>query len=146
MNSIDPVALEQRAVEQQVAFDMIRRGLPAVPVLVVLAGLPWGVAGSLSAAFAIVLVLGNFALAAVMLSMAARISLAVLMVAALGGYVVRLAVITAAVLLVKDQDWVAMMPLGLTLIIAHLGLLFWETRYVSLSLAFPGLKPSREGL
>jgi len=33
------------------------------------------------------------------------------------------------------------LPLGLTIIFAHLGLLFWELRYVSLSLAFPGLKP-----
>ena len=31
---------------------------------------------------------------------------------------------------------------GLTLIIAHLALLFWEMRYVSASLAHPGLKPS----
>ena len=30
---------------------------------------------------------------------------------------------------------------GVTLVVAHLGLLFWETRYVSASLAFPGLKP-----
>jgi hypothetical protein len=34
------------------------------------------------------------------------------------------------------------MPLGLTIILAHLGLLFWELRYVSLSLAYPGLKPN----
>jgi hypothetical protein len=146
MSTVDPVVLEQQAVEQQVAFDMIRRGLPAVPVLVVLAGLPWGVAGALSAAFAIGLVLLNFALAAFLLSWAARISLPTLMVAALGGYVLRLALVTIAVLAVKDQDWVAMVPLGLTLIVSHLGLLFWETRYVSVSLAFPGLKPSREGL
>jgi len=33
--------------------------------------------------------------------------------------------------------------LGITLIVAHLGLLFWEMRYVSLSLAHPGLKPGR---
>ena len=28
------------------------------------------------------------------------------------------------------------------MIVTHLGLLFWETRYVSASLAFPGLKPT----
>ena len=31
--------------------------------------------------------------------------------------------------------------LGFTLVGAHLGLLFWETRYVSLQLAAPGLRP-----
>ena len=30
------------------------------------------------------------------------------------------------------------------LIVTHLGLLFWETRFVSATLAFPGLKPSLE--
>ena len=25
--------------------------------------------------------------------------------------------------------------------VTHLGLLFWETRYVSVTLAYPGLKP-----
>jgi hypothetical protein len=29
--------------------------------------------------------------------------------------------------------------------VASLGLLFWETRYVSASLAFPGLKPTSKG-
>jgi len=28
-----------------------------------------------------------------------------------------------------------------TVLITHIGLLIWETRYVSMSLAYPGLKP-----
>ena len=32
-------------------------------------------------------------------------------------------------------------PLAFTLVITHLGLLIWETRHVSASLAFPALKP-----
>ena len=39
---------------------------------------------------------------------------------------------------------VEFIPLGLTIIVAHLGLLFWEMRYVSLSLAYPGLKPKKQ--
>ena len=57
------------------------------------------------------------------------------------GYLVRLGLITAGVLLVKDQAWVKLVPLGLALIVTHLGLLFWELRFVSASLAFPGLRP-----
>jgi hypothetical protein len=53
--------------------------------------------------------------------------------------------VTGAVLLVKDLAWVELWPLGLTLIVAHLGLLLWETKYVSASLAFPGLKPKETG-
>ena len=33
------------------------------------------------------------------------------------------------------------MPLGITIIVTHLGLLFWEMKYISASLAFPALKP-----
>jgi hypothetical protein len=133
------------AVEQEIALDMIRRGLPAVPVLLVLAAIPWGVHGALSAAFAVAIVLVNFALAAALLAWTARISLALMMGAALGGYLLRLILISAAVLLVKDLSWVELWPLGLTLIVTHLGLLLWETRYVSASLAFPGLKPKETG-
>ena len=133
------------AVEQQIATDMIRRALLAAPVLIVLAAIPWGVHGALSAAFAVVVVLVNFALSAALLSWTARISLALMMGAALGGYLLRLLLVTGAVLLVKDLAWVELWPLGLTLIVAHLGLLLWETKYVSASLAFPGLKPKETG-
>ena len=129
-------------VETVLARDMLRRGLPALPVLVLL-GLFWGGAGVASVLFGVGIVVVNFVLAAVLLSWTARISLALMMMAALGGYLLRLGLIFAAVLLVKDQSWVSLVPLGLTLVITHLGLLLWELRYVSASLAFPALKPRR---
>jgi hypothetical protein len=49
--------------------------------------------------------------------------------------------VTIAVLAVIHQSWVAVVPLAFTIMITHLGLLFWETRYVSATLAYPGLKP-----
>ena len=128
-------------VERQLVADMVRRGLLVAPALILVAGAIWGVRGGLSAAYAIGLVLANFALAAVALSWAARISLVAMAVAALGGYLVRLALLTLAVFAVKDQGWVSMVPLALTLMVTHLGLLWWETRYVSASLAYPGLRP-----
>jgi hypothetical protein len=45
------------------------------------------------------------------------------------------------VLAVRNASWIELVPLGLTLIITHLVLLFWELRHISSSLAFPGLKP-----
>jgi hypothetical protein len=129
------------APEREIATDMVRRALPAAPVLIVLALLPWGVDGALSAAFAIVVVVANFLLAAWVLAAASRISYGLLMGAALFGYLVRIALIGLAVWAVKDMSWVEPLPLGLTLIVTHLGLLLWELRYVSASLAFPGLKP-----
>jgi hypothetical protein len=129
------------APERQVALDMVRRALPFAPVIVVLAALPWGLAGAASAGFAVVLVVVNFLLAAWMLGAAARISYALVMAAALFGYLIRLGLIFLAVFAVKDASWVEPLPLGLTLIVTHLGLLLWELRYVSASLAYPGLKP-----
>jgi hypothetical protein len=83
----------------------------------------------------------NFVLSAALLSWSARISLSLLMVVALTGFVARLALLTVIVLLVKDQAWVELVPLALTLGVTHLGLLIWESRHVSGSLAFPGVKP-----
>ena len=37
-----------------------------------------------------------------------------------------------------------MTALAILMLVTHLGLLFWELRYVSASLAFPGLKPTAD--
>ena len=137
--------IEGPAVERQVAFDMVKRAVLVAPALLLVAGLIWGMNGVASSAFAIGLVMLNFVLAAGIMAWAARISLAVLMGSVLFGYIARLALITVAVLLVHNQSWVAIVPLGLTIIVTHLGLLIWETKYVSASLAYPGLKPSKKG-
>jgi hypothetical protein len=138
-------ALDAPPVERQVAGDMIRRALPVAPVLVVIAGLIWGLDGGFSAAYGLGIVLVNFALAAAVLSWAGRRSVVLLMGVALFGYVFRLALVALAVLVVKDLAWVELVPLGLTIVVSHLGLLFWETSRVSASLAFPGLKPDQQG-
>lgn len=144
--SADPVALATTPppgppVEQRVVSDMVRRALPALPVTVVVAGLIWGLDGAASAAFAIAVVVANFFLAAALLAGAARISFALIAVAAMGGFVLRLVLVSAVVLLVKDQPWVDLVALALTLGVTHIGLLIWEARHVSFSLAFPGVKP-----
>ena len=136
-----PTTVVTDDVERHVAHDMIRRAVPFAPVWVLLAGLGFGLDGATSAAYAIAIVLANFAASALLLARGARISPTMLMAAALGGYLVRLVLIAIAVLAASGQAWFDPLPLGLTIIAAHLGLLFWETRYVSLSLAYPGLKP-----
>ena len=133
------------AVEQQIVRDMLtKRAIFVAPVLIGICAAVWGVAGALSSAFAVAIVVVNFVISAAMLAYAARISLALLMGATLGGYLLRLGIVTAAVLLVRNQSWVELLPLGLTLVATHLGLLAWETRHVSASLAFPGLKPRKD--
>ncbi len=139
------IALDGPSPEQQIAKDMVKRAVPFAPVVIGVAAIFWGTNGALSAAYGIALICLNFLISAAMLAYAARISLAFLMAAALGGFLVRLGLLFLAVYLVKDSSWVVMMPLGLTIIFTHLGLLAWETRYISMSLAYPGLKPEVTG-
>lgn len=132
------------APERQVARDLAKRGLLVLPALLLVGYLGWGASGAASVGYAVLLVVANFLVAAALLGWAARISLGLLMGVSLFGFVLRLGAISAAVLLVSDQAWVEPAPLGITLVVTHLGLLFWETKFVSASLAFPGLKPSPE--
>jgi hypothetical protein len=129
------------APERDIARDIAKRGLLVAPVLIGIGAL-WGWQGAASAAYAIVLVIVNFVLSAALITWTARISIGLMMGAVLFGYLIRLALIFLAVWLVKDAPWVELVPLGLTIIVTHLGLLVWELRYVSASLAFPGLKPT----
>jgi hypothetical protein len=129
------------APEGVIVRDMLRKLVIAGPALVLVFGLIWGVNGALSTAYGLAIVIVNFTLAAAFLAYSARISLGLMMFAALFGYLIRLGLILAAILLVRDAWWVELAPLGITIIVAHLGLLFWEMRYISASLAFPALKP-----
>ena len=131
-------------VERQLVTEMIRRALPLAPVIVLVAGLLTGVDGALSSAFGLAVVVVNFAVSAALLSWAGRRSIALLMGTALFGYLVRMGLVALAIYAVKDLAWVELVPLGITIVVTHLGLLWWETRHLSLTLAFPGVKP-RQG-
>lgn len=134
--------LEAEAPEAIIARDMVKKAAIVGPLLIVVFGLIWGVNGALSTAYGLAIVVANFALAAAMLVWAARISTGFVMAAALFGYLIRLTLIFLAIFLVRNASWVELVPLGVTVIATHLALLFWEMRRVSLSLAFPALKPT----
>jgi hypothetical protein len=135
--------LDGPSTEVTVSTDMIKRGLVVAPLLIAVCAVIWGGDGAWSAAYGIALVLANFAIAAGIIAMAARISLGLLMAATLFGYLIRLGLIFVAVYLVRDASWISLPALGATIIVTHLGLLFWEMKYVAISLAHPGLKPAR---
>ena len=83
-----------------------------------------------------------FLLSALLITWSARISLVALMAATMFGYLLRLGILFVAVYAVKDTAWISLPALGAAIIVTHLGLLVWELRYVSISLAYPGLKPN----
>lgn len=142
----DGVALaDVPPVERELARDMVRHGLIVAPILLLVCGAVWGWVGVSSCAYGLVLVFANFLLAAGMLSWAARFGASALLATALGGFLLRMLLLVLAISVVKDQTWINLAPLGATILVTYLGLLFWETRYVSATLAFPGLKPRTKG-
>lgn len=129
------------APEIEIVRDMGRRALWAAPVALVVGFLAWGTGGAISVGYGIAIVMCNFALAAYANAYAARISDALLMATAMFGFFLRMAVLFTAFWLARDASWMRVVPFGLTVVVAHLGLLFWEMKFISATLAFPGLKP-----
>lgn len=137
-------ASEVPAVERQIAHDMARRALPVAPVLILAGAAFWGLDGALAAAYGVALIVGNLLLSAALLTWGARRSAAALGAAALGGFGLRLVILGVAVFAVHPFWHFPVVPLCITLLVTHLGLLVWEMRYVSATLAHPGLKPGAE--
>ena len=135
--------LEGRSPAMDIAADIARRALFVAPVVLGF-GAVWGARGVASAGYALAVVILNFLLAGWLLAVTGRISFAAMAAAAMFGYLIRLGVVSAAVLLVQDAPWVEIVPLAVTLIVTHLGLLVWELRYISGSFAYPGLKPTTQ--
>jgi hypothetical protein len=130
-------------VEREVALDIVRRGLMVAPAILLVAGLLRGWSGVASAAVGLGIVLINFLAAAAIMTRAAKSGATAIGAAALAGYVVRLAVILVALVVLRHQPWIDLPTLGFVIVGTHLGLLVWEMKYVSLTLAAPGLKPAR---
>ena len=61
----------------------------------------------------------------------------------LGGFVVRMLFVLGAITVAGHFSWVSKVPLGLTIVVTHLGLLAWETRHLSISLAYPRSQASK---
>jgi hypothetical protein len=134
-------AVDVPNVETELAGDMVKRAIPVAPVVVLVAGVLGGSQGAWSALLAIAVVAANFLLAAVTLSWAARISPVALMATAFGGFLARMGLVTAVILAVRHTSWINLTAFAITILATHLGLLFWEMKYVGATLAFPGVKP-----
>jgi len=132
------------AYESRVARDLARRAALLSPVAVLGLGLLRGFDGAASAAIGLALVAVNFVVSARLIGWAAGRGVAWVQGAVLGGFIVRLAALLGIVLGLERLPFVDVPVLVITVAVAHLGLLVWEVRFVSLSLAAPGLKPPKE--
>ncbi len=135
---MDPIP----AVEREVAVDLAKRAAIISPVVLLVALVVSGVDGLAGAAIALVLVAGNFLVGAFSLQWAGRHGPTALAVTAVGGFLVRMAIVLGVIVAVQDVVNVYWL-LGV-LVVTHVGLLIWESRHLSISLAAPGLKASRD--
>lgn len=143
MTSLPESTVAVAGPEREVALDMARLGLVLGPLFAIVSLIVWGPGGLASSALAFAIVVGNLLLGAWMIGRAAAISLNLLMAAVLGGFLLRLGLLTAVVLPIRSIDWFELAPFAITLVGGHLGLLAWETQRVSASLAFPGVRPDK---
>jgi ATP synthase protein I len=139
---VDATSALGAAPEGAVARDLARRALLVTPLVLLATGLIGGAAGAASAAIGLALVALNFLASASVIGWAAQRSQAAVLGAVLGGYVVRLGVILGVVLALQSVSWINVAVLVVTIAVTHLALVTWELRFVSFSLAAPGLKPS----
>ncbi len=141
MEPLVPVGTDEPA--REIVRDMAKRGLLVSPLVVAAGAIGWGVNGALSVLVALAVVLVNFLLSAWIIRKASHMPQMYVMMAIMGGFALRMLLVVAAINVAGMFDWAERIPLGITIIVAHIGLLVWETRHVSGSLAFPGLKPQK---
>jgi hypothetical protein len=143
----ETMSLEKTAAgrnpQAEIVADMARRGLLVSPVLVALGAIGWGLNGALSVLVALAVVLVNFAASAAVVRKSLDLPQTFIMMFVLGGFVLRMLLVLAVITVAGNFTWVERVPLGLAIVLTHLGLLAWETRHISASLAYPGLKPRR---
>jgi F0F1-type ATP synthase assembly protein I len=131
------------AYEGEIARDLVRRILLVTPIVLLVAGVFWGVDGVVSALIGLVLVALNFLASARLITWAAQRSPGMVMGVVLGGYLARLGLLFGIALALEQVSWIDVPALLLTVAVVHLSLLAWETRHVSLTLGAPGLKPRK---
>ncbi len=105
----------------------VRRAIYVGPVLIALFWLLRNVDGAIGATLGVAVVVVNFLAAGWILSISARVSLALYHAAALFGFFVRLGLITLSVVLIATvYEGLDRMAFGISTVVAYLVLLTWE--------------------
>lgn len=120
-------------IEARLAMETVARAALVAPVLIALFSLTRGAPGAIAAAIGVAVVVAYYLVTGYLLSYAARISLAAYQVAALFGFFVRLALITATMLIIAQLYEIDRLALGISVVAAYLVLLGWEAVTVARS-------------
>ena len=119
------------AVETVIARHTVARAVYVGPVLIAIFAITGGWDGAWSAALGVGIVVLNFLLAGAILSISAKISLAVYHAAALFGFFLRLGLMVLTVLLIAQLVPIDRIAFGISAVVAYLVLLSWEAVAVS---------------
>jgi hypothetical protein len=117
---------DQRPIEAIIGRNIAKRAVFVAPVLIVGFGLFRGWEGAIAAAVGVAIVAGNFVLGGYIMSTAARISLSLYHAAALFGFIIRLGLITASMLLIAAVTDIDRLAMGISVVVSYLVLLSWE--------------------
>lgn len=118
-------------VETVLARHTVARAVYVGPVLIGIFALIGGWESAWSAAIGVAVVVANFLLAGAILSISAKISLAVYHAAALFGFFLRLGLLVLAMLVIAQTLPIDRLAFGITAVVAYLVLLSWEAVAVS---------------
>jgi hypothetical protein len=127
-------AATRRSATDPPEMQLVRRALvPGAIAIPALLAAGWAIAGpgaGISAALGAAVVLANFAAHGASLAWASRISVALVQAVALGGVVLRIGVIVAAMFALNALPWFSPVAFGLTLVPGTVALLAYEARGV----------------
>lgn len=121
-----PAPSSSTPIEAILARHTARRALLVGPVLIAVCWALRGVEGAVASTVGVVVVVANFLLAGAIMSLAARISLAMYHAAALLGFVLRLGLITLTMLIVARLFEIDRVSFGLSAVVAYLVLIGME--------------------
>ena len=128
-------------IERGIASDLAKKAAIVTPIVVIGLGVWRGPDAALGAFLALALVVVNFFASAAILGWTAKHAPHALAGVAMLSFLGRLVIITIIGAGIKQLDIVDFPVFAITLVVSYLALLFWEMRSISLTLAYPGLKP-----
>jgi hypothetical protein len=136
---VPPASTER--IESRIALDLARKAAIASPAVVIALGIWRGPDAAIGAALALGIVIANFLFSAWILGWTAHHAPHALTGVAMLSFLGRLVLITVIGVGLKALGVVDWPVFCFTLLASYFVLLFWELRSVSLTLAYPGLKP-----
>jgi len=117
---------DERPIEAIIGKNIAKRSLFVAPVLALVFGILQGWSGAVAALVGVAIVVGNFLLGGWIMSRAARVSMSMYHAAALFGFLVRLGLITASMLIIANVTDLDRMALGISVVVSYMVLLSWE--------------------